>query len=127
MRSSALSSGGERLYDGADPAKRSRIECPIGSKQRNALIGIRELARHLDISIGTVSRALNDRADVNPLTRQRVREAAAKLGYSPNQSGRSLRRGKTDLVAMIVPGGSDNTLINTVFLTVLDGLKSRLS
>ena len=67
------------------------------------MIGIRELARHLDISIGTVSRALNDRADVNPLTRQRVREAAAKLGYSPNQSGRSLRRGKTDLVAMIVP------------------------
>ena len=87
------------------------------------MIGIRDLARHLDISIGTVSRALNDRADVNPLTRQRVREAAAKLGYSPNQSGRSLRRGKTDLVAMIVPSGSDNTLINPVFLSVLDGLK----
>jgi DNA-binding LacI/PurR family transcriptional regulator len=90
------------------------------------LIGIRDLARHLDISIGTVSRALNDRADVNPLTRQRVREAAAKLGYSPNQSGRSLRRGKTDLVAMIVPSRSDDTLINTVFLSVLDGLKRRL-
>jgi hypothetical protein len=73
-----------------------------------------------------VSRALNDRADVNPLTRQRVREAAAKLGYSPNQSGRSLRRGRTDLVAMIVPSGLDNTLINTVFLSVLDGLKRRL-
>jgi DNA-binding LacI/PurR family transcriptional regulator len=90
------------------------------------LIGIRDLARHLNISIGTVSRALNDRADVNPLTRQRVREAAAKLGYSPNQSGRSLRRGKTDLVAMIVPSRSDDTLINTVFLSVLDGLKRRL-
>jgi DNA-binding LacI/PurR family transcriptional regulator len=94
--------------------------------QRKALVGIRDLARHLDISIGTVSRALNDRADVNPLTRQRVREAAAKLGYSPNQSGRSLRRGKTDLVAMIVPSRSDDTLINTVFLSVLDGLKRRL-
>ena len=90
------------------------------------MIGIRDLARHLDISIGTVSRALNDRADVNPLTRQRVREAAAKLGYSPNQSGRSLRRGKTDLIAMIVPSRSDDTLINTVFLSVLDGLKRRL-
>ena len=90
------------------------------------MIGIRELARHLDISIGTVSRALNDRADVNPQTRQRVREAAAKLGYSPNQSGRSLRRGKTDLVAMIVPSRSDDTLINTVFLSVLEGLKQRL-
>jgi DNA-binding LacI/PurR family transcriptional regulator len=90
------------------------------------LVGIRELARYLDISIGTVSRALNDRADVNPLTRQRVREAAARLGYSPNQSGRSLRRGRTDLIGMIVPGGSDNTMINTVFLSVLDGLKRRL-
>lgn len=90
------------------------------------MIGIRDLARHLDISIGTVSRALNDRVDVNPLTRQRVREAAARLGYSPNQSGRSLRRGRTDLVAMIVPSGTDNTLINTVFLSVLDGLKRRL-
>ena len=73
-----------------------------------------------------MSRALNDRADVNPLTRQRVREAAAKLGYSPNQSGRSLRRGRTDLIAMIVPSGTDNTFINTVFLSVLDGLKRRL-
>ena len=90
------------------------------------MTGIRDLARHLDISIGTVSRALNDRADVNPLTRQRVREAAAKLGYSPNQSGRSLRRGRTDLIAMIVPSGTDNTFINTVFLSVLDGLKRRL-
>jgi DNA-binding LacI/PurR family transcriptional regulator len=90
------------------------------------LIGIRDLARHLDISIGTVSRALNDRADVKPLTRQRVREAAARLGYSPNQSGRSLRRGRTDLIAMIVPRGPEHTLINPVFLSVLDGLKSGL-
>ena len=91
------------------------------------MIGIRELARHLDVSIGTVSRALNDRADVNALTRQRVRDAAVKLGYSPNQSGRSLRRGQTDLIGVIIPSRSDDTLINMVFLSVLDGLKRRLS
>jgi DNA-binding LacI/PurR family transcriptional regulator len=91
------------------------------------LVGIRELARHLDISIGTVSRALNGRADVNPLTRERVRAAAAKLGYSPNQSGRSLRRGQTDLVGVIIPAGTDDTPINMVFLFVLAGLKRRLS
>jgi len=90
------------------------------------VIGIRELARHLGLSIGTVSRALNDRGDVNHETRQRVLEAAAELGYSPNQSGRSLRRGRTDLIAMIVPSGADDTLINTVFLSVLNGLKRRL-
>jgi DNA-binding LacI/PurR family transcriptional regulator len=91
------------------------------------LVGIRELARHLEISIGTVSRALNDRADVNPLTRQRVRDAAAKLGYSPNQSGRSLRRGQTDLIGFVIPGGADDALINMVFLYVLAGLRRRLS
>jgi DNA-binding LacI/PurR family transcriptional regulator len=91
------------------------------------LVGIRELARHLDISIGTVSRALNDRADVNALTRQRVRDAATKLGYSPNQSGRSLRRGQTDLVGVIFPGGAGDSPINMVFLSVLAGLKRRLS
>jgi DNA-binding LacI/PurR family transcriptional regulator len=91
------------------------------------LTGIRDLARHLDISIGTVSRALNDRADVNPETRVRVREAAARLGYSPNQSGRSLRRGQTDLVGVIVPTSRDQTLINPVFLSVLDGLRRYLS
>ncbi len=91
------------------------------------MTGIRDLARHLDISIGTVSRALNDRADVNPHTRDRVREAAARLGYSPNQSGRSLRRGRTDLVGVIIPTGGDQTLITPVFLSVLDGLRRRLS
>ena len=91
------------------------------------LTGIRDLARHLDISIGTVSRALNDKGDVNPLTRVRVREAAAKLGYSPNQSGRSLRRGRTDLVGVIIPTGSDSVVINAVFLSVLDGLRRKLS
>ena len=90
------------------------------------MIGIRELARHLGVSIGTVSRALNDKADVNPVTRARVREAATRLGYAPNQSGRSLRRGRTDLVGVIVPVGRDNALINNVFLSVLEGLRRKL-
>jgi DNA-binding LacI/PurR family transcriptional regulator len=88
--------------------------------------GIRGLARHLDLSIGTVSRALNDRADVNPQTRARVLAAAARLGYAANQSGRSLRRGQTDLVGVVVPSGGDQTLIDPVFLSVLDGLRRHL-
>ena len=111
-----------RLSSGA----RNAYECPREFRGQ-ALIGIRDLARHLDISIGTVSRALNGKADVNEETRLRVREAAARLGYTPNQSGRSLRRGKTDLVGVIIPMGSHNALINTVFLNVLDGLRRKLS
>ena len=41
--------------------------------------GIKHLAQRLDISIGTVSRALNGKPDVNPETRRRVLEAAEEL------------------------------------------------
>ena len=66
-------------------------------------MGIRQLANELHLSIGTVSRALNDRPDVNPETRARVKAAAARAGYVPNQSGRSLRSGRTGIVAAVIP------------------------
>ncbi|HET9664989.1 MAG TPA: LacI family DNA-binding transcriptional regulator, partial [Burkholderiales bacterium] len=43
--------------------------------------GIHLLAKHLNVSIGTVSRALNGKPDVNAETRRRVLEAAEELGY----------------------------------------------
>ena len=43
-------------------------------------MGIRQLAHELQLSIGTVSRALNDRPDVNDETRARVKEAAMRAG-----------------------------------------------
>jgi len=86
-------------------------------------VSIRELARHLNISIGTVSRALNGRHDVNADTRRRVLKAAAELGYSPNQSGRSLRQGTTGMIALIIPTSRQRALAETIFVTVLDGLR----
>ena len=66
-------------------------------------MGIRLLARELKLSIGTVSRALNNRPDVNDDTRARVKEAARRAGYVPDQSGRSLRKGRTGMVAAVIP------------------------
>lgn len=87
--------------------------------------GIRALARHLDLSIGTVSKALNGRSDINPETRKRVLAAAAELGYVANQSGRSLRLGTTRTVGFMIesnqaaPTDSDN-----FFMAVFDGVQS---
>ncbi len=90
--------------------------------------GIRQLADYLDISIGTVSRALNGKADVNPQTRQRVLEAAEKLGYVANQSGRSLRKGSTGVIGFMMQTGPDITgQGDTFFMSVFDGVQSVLS
>jgi DNA-binding LacI/PurR family transcriptional regulator len=88
--------------------------------------GIRRLADHLDISIGTVSRALNGKPDVNEETRRRVLEAAAELGYVPNQSGRSLRQGTTNAVGFMIELNPETASTDPFFLGVFDGVQSVL-
>ncbi len=90
--------------------------------------GIRQLAKHLDISIGTVSRALNGKADVNAETRQRVLAAAVELGYVANQSGRSLRQGTTDVIGLMMESSKETTENgDNFFLGLTSGLQSVLS
>lgn len=58
---------------------------------------IRDVAKKAGVSITTVSKALNDYSDVNPETRQRIREIAEELNYVPNAAGRTMG-GKADKV-----------------------------
>jgi DNA-binding LacI/PurR family transcriptional regulator len=89
------------------------------------MIGIRRLAEHLNISIGTVSRALNGKPDVNEDTRQRVLEAAETLGYVPNQSGRALRKGTTNIIGFMMQTGTEITGEgDTFFMSVFDGVQA---
>lgn len=90
-------------------------------------MNIRALAKHLNLSIGTVSRALNDRGEVSAETRRRVTETAAALGYTPNQSGRSLRRGRTGTVVFVLPLTTESGLYgDPFFMAVLEGVQREL-
>jgi len=92
------------------------------------MIGIKRLAQHLNVSIGTVSRALNNRPDVSEETRKRVLEAADELGYVANQSGRSLRRGMTGVIAFMMQTGKEiNDQGDPFFMSVFDGVQTVLS
>jgi len=92
------------------------------------MIGIKSLAQHLNVSIGTVSRALNNRPDVSEDTRSRVLKAAAELGYVPNQAGRSLRRGRTGVIGFMMQTGHEITgQGDTFFMSVFDGVQTVLS
>lgn len=92
------------------------------------MAGIRKLADHLNISIGTVSRALNNRADVNPETRKRVLEAALELGYVANQSGRSLRRGATNTIGFVIEtGGPASEGGDNFFFLLTDAMNAEFS
>jgi LacI family transcriptional regulator len=92
------------------------------------MVDIRELARRSGVSAATVSRALNDRADVSPRTRARILELAAELGYSPSQPARTLVRKRSDTVGLIWDTGYERTGRRHPFLQdLLVALKRPLS
>ncbi|MBP1807299.1 LacI family DNA-binding transcriptional regulator [Rubellimicrobium aerolatum] len=64
---------------------------------------LRDLSRHLGLSVTQVSRALNDHADVAADTRERVRAAARELGYQPNVSARRLATGRSGMLGLVLP------------------------
>jgi DNA-binding LacI/PurR family transcriptional regulator len=90
-------------------------------------VGIRELAEHLRLSIATVSRALNDSDEVSAATRRRVVAAAARLGYSPQQAGRSLRQGRSNTVGLLLPAkGPEESYTLSLFFPLAEGIQSVL-
>ena len=88
------------------------------------MTGIRALAEQLNISIGTVSRALNDRPGVNPETRARVMEMALRTGYVANAAGRNLRKGMTQTIGLMIGTGHGATAGgDNFFMAVTDSMQ----
>ncbi len=65
-------------------------------------IGLQDIARLSDVSIGTVDRALHDRGRVSEETRRRVLEIVKQVGYRPNLAARALRR-RTIRIGVCIP------------------------
>jgi LacI family transcriptional regulator len=62
---------------------------------------IRDVARLAQVSVGTVSKALNNNGSLRLETRQRVIASAQQLGFRPNDLAQSLHRGQTFTVGLI--------------------------
>ncbi len=83
-----------------------------------ALATIKDLAKALNLSPSTVSRALRDHPDINPQTKKRVVSLADKLDYHPNSIARSLQTKKTKTIGVIVP-----EIKQPFFASVINGVE----
>ncbi|MCL7988879.1 LacI family transcriptional regulator [Sphingobacterium sp. lm-10] len=68
-----------------------------------ANITLKELAKMLELSVSSVSKALNDSHEISIETKRKVQELAAAHNYRPNMFGKSLKTGRTNTVAIIIP------------------------
>ena len=66
-------------------------------------ITLHDVALRAGVSIKTVSNVVNGYAHVSTATRSRVEQAVAELGYRPNLSARSMRGGRSGILALAVP------------------------
>ncbi|MFY0688411.1 MAG: LacI family DNA-binding transcriptional regulator [Cyclobacteriaceae bacterium] len=64
---------------------------------------IHDIAKKLNTTAATVSRALNDNPRISEKMKKRVLHAAKQIGYEPNQLASALRKGRTNVVGVIVP------------------------
>ena len=68
---------------------------------------IKEIAKKLNISTSTVSRALHDHQRINILTRIRVQKLARELDYEPNQKAIFFQKRRTFTIGVILPDLSE--------------------
>lgn len=79
---------------------------------------IYDIAKELNITASTVSRALNDHPNVKDSTKKLVREQAKKMNYQPNSIAAALRKGKSYTIGVIVPNTDRN-----FFASIIRGIE----
>jgi LacI family transcriptional regulator len=84
-------------------------------------ITIKDVAKRLNVSISTVSRAFNDKYDIHPDTRRRILETAKEMGYAPNPMAQHLSQHRSCVIGVVVP-----EFINAFFPLVISGIQSVL-
>ena len=87
-------------------------------------VSIREVAARAGVSLGTVSKVLNDSvtAQIASGTRDRVRRAATDLGYHPSAVARALVRKQMDTIGVVLPRGTASPVRHPLFASLFDGV-----
>ncbi|MFH2113263.1 MAG: LacI family DNA-binding transcriptional regulator [Spirochaetota bacterium] len=78
-----------------------------------------DIARFAKVSVGTVSKVLNNKGYVSSELRTRVQDAIDRLNYRPSVSARNMRRNRTDMVGLIVP-----QVQNSFYVQIINSIES---
>ncbi|HEY4656267.1 MAG TPA: LacI family DNA-binding transcriptional regulator [Cyclobacteriaceae bacterium] len=79
---------------------------------------IHDIAKELNITASTVSRALNDNPRISEATKKAVLKVAKRLNYQPNHIAAALRNGRSNIIGIIVP-----TADRSFFGSVIRGIE----
>ena len=80
---------------------------------------LKQIAKELDVSISTVSKALKNSEEISEATRQKIQAFAKLYNYKPNNIALSLKNRKTKTIAVIIP-----EIVHDFFAMVISGIEN---
>lgn len=87
------------------------------------MVSLKTIAAECNVSVATVSKALNDHKDIGQETRKRIKLVAKELGYTPNLAARSLKTNRTYNLGILFSDHADSGLTHDYFAGILDSVK----
>ncbi|TDE31888.1 MULTISPECIES: LacI family DNA-binding transcriptional regulator [Flavobacterium] len=79
---------------------------------------LKQIAKELNVSVSTVSKALNDSPEISDQTKVKIKEYAKLKNYKPNVIGLNLKNRKTKTIGVIIPN-----ILNSFFAKVFSGIE----
>ena len=81
---------------------------------------LKDLAKELEVSVSTVSKALSDSHEISTTTKQKIVELAKKRHYTPNNIAVNLRKRETKTIGVIIPN-----IFNHFYTKILSGIETK--
>lgn len=88
------------------------------------MVSMKDIAKACEVSVATVSKALNNQSDIGEDTRKRICQMAKDMGYYTNSSARALKTNRTYNIGVLFVDEMNSGLAHEYFSSVLDSLKS---
>ncbi len=82
---------------------------------------IKDIARECGVGVSTVSRAINNHPDINPVTKKLIMDKIEEKKYVPNNSARNLKKTETNTIVVLIKG-----IANPIFHQMLDIIQSEI-
>ncbi len=82
-------------------------------------VTIKDIAKQLNMSISTVSKALSNDKSISALTKERVHQQAKEWNYIPNESARHFKLNKSFTIGLIIP-----TLLDQFYVLAINGVEA---
>jgi DNA-binding LacI/PurR family transcriptional regulator len=94
----------------------------MAMKKKGLTVTIKDIAREAGVSIGTVSRAINDEKGLSPETRERILHIVRDRDYCPNLRARGLVAKRYDALGIVIPQSSEFVFANPFYSEILKGI-----